>query len=88
MKPNNEITKDTVAAPETRKFMQREKDTFEKKHLCVRRWKDRKEHFFVQNYFFVPKKAPLQNKVDSRSQGASEPGISMEKSISQSTCFF
>ena len=87
MKPNNEITKDMVAAPETRKFMQREKDTCEKKHLCIIRWKDRKEHFCVRNNFLCAKKAPLHNKVDSRSQGASEPGMSLEKSISQSTCF-
>ena len=56
MKPNNEITKDTVAAPETRKFMQREKDTFEKKHLCVKGGKTEK-NIFVQNHFFMPKKS-------------------------------
>ena len=56
MKPNNEITKDTVAAPETRKWMQREKDTWEKKHLCVIRWKDRKEHFFCKMIFSCQKK--------------------------------
>ena len=41
----------------------------------------------LSKIYLLRKKAPLHNKVDSRSQGASEPGMSLEKSISQSTCF-